>query len=96
MASKKAKAGLKVRLPTRTGNLAGHVTKNDDFLPHMDLRGPEEDIKLDPEIDDDCTMSVHYQLPTKTHVHKSMLFPGVVLPQPVLDKADINILKFIF
>lgn len=82
-----------VKLSMRKARVAGQASKNDTFLPHMDLRGPEEDITLDPAVDDDCTMSVYYDMPPKTHVHKSMLFPGVVLPPPALDKADVAILK---
>ncbi|KAK5940312.1 5'-3' exoribonuclease 2 [Knufia obscura] len=92
---KKAKGDgpKEVKLSMRKARVAGQASKNDIFLPHMDLRGPEEDIKLDPEVDDDCSMAVHYDMPPKTHVHKSMLFPGVVLPPPVLDKSDVAILK---
>ncbi|KAK5071277.1 5'-3' exoribonuclease 2 [Lithohypha guttulata] len=93
--SKKAKnsGSRETKLSMRKARLAGQATKNEDFLPHMDLRGPTDDITLDPVIDDDCTLSVHYDLPPKTHVHKSMLFPGVVLPPPALDKSDLAILK---
>lgn len=93
--SKKSKgAGPKeVKLSMRKARLAGTVSKNDAFLPHMDLNGPEEDITLDPVVDDDCSLSVLYDLPVKTHVHKSMLFPGVILPPAVLDKADVALLK---
>ena len=82
-----------VKLNMRKARVAGQASKNDNFLPHMDLQGPEEDITLDPPVDDDCSMIVHYDMPPKTHVHKSMLFPGVVLPPPVLDKSDVAILK---
>lgn len=93
--SKKAKAsGVKeVKLSMRRARLAGQASKNDAFLPHMDLRGPEEDITLDPIVDDDCSLSVFYEMPPKMHMHKSMLFPGVVLPPAVLDKSDVAILK---
>ena len=93
--SKKAKSGgaKEVKLSMCKARLAGQAIKNEAFLPHMDLRGPEEDISLDPAVDDDCTLSVHYDLPPKTHVHKSMLFPGVILPPAVLDKSDVAILK---
>ena len=92
--SKKSKSGPKdVKLNMRKARLAGTASKNDNFLPHMALKGPEEDITLDPVVEDDCTLSVHYELPPKTHVHKSMLFPGVVLPPAVLDNADVAILK---
>lgn len=92
--SKKSKDGKNVmKLSTRKGRLAGMVAKNDDFLPHMDLTGPEEDIKLEPVVDDDRSLMVHFTMPPPTHVHKSMLFPGVVLPPPVLDKSDLAILR---
>ncbi|RMZ77283.1 hypothetical protein DV737_g4425, partial [Chaetothyriales sp. CBS 132003] len=92
--SKKAKAATKsIRLPTHKGRLAGSVTKNEDFLPHMHLVGPEDDIKLEPDVEDDRSMSVFFAAPPPTHVHKSMLFPGVKLPEPVLDQTDLQILK---
>jgi 5'-3' exoribonuclease 2 len=90
--SKKAiKEGVK--LSARKGDLAGKAEKNDNFLPHMDLLGPENDIRLEPPIDDDRSMSVHYSMPAATHVHKSMLLRGVELPQKVLDNSDLAILK---
>jgi 5'-3' exoribonuclease 2 len=55
--SKKSKGSPPViKLATRIGNLAGKVEENEDFFPHMDLVPPEEDIKLEPEIDDDRSM----------------------------------------
>lgn len=92
--SKKSKEGKNtVKLAMRKGLLSGTVTKNEDFLPHMDLVGPEDDIKLSPAVDDDRSLNVHFTMPPPTHVHKSMLFPGVVLPPPVLDNSDLAILK---
>ena len=92
--SKKAKdANKALRLPTKKGRLAGSATKNEDFLPHMHLVGPEDDIKLDPDIEDDRSMSVYFTMPPSTHVHKSMLFPGVTMPEPMLGPSDLQILK---
>lgn len=55
--SKKSKDSQPViKLPTKLGHLAGKVEKNEDFLPHMDLVRPEEDIILEPEVDDDKSM----------------------------------------
>ena len=82
-----------IKLPTRIGHLAGKIEKNDDFLPHMDLPGPTEDIALTPAVDDDRSISVHYTMPAATHVHKSMLLRGVIEPARQLDNADIAILK---
>jgi len=82
-----------VKLNVNKGRLAGTATKNEDFLPHMDLVGPADDIKLEPAVDDDRSLTVHFTMPPPTHVHKSMLFPGVVLPKAVLDKSDLAILR---
>jgi 5'-3' exoribonuclease 2 len=91
--SKKSKDAPKtLKLSMQKFMLAGEVTKNEDFLPNMDLIGPQPDIKLDPEIDDDRSMSVFFTMPPPTHVHKSMLFPGVVLPAPVLDSSDLHLI----
>lgn len=55
--SKKSKGGKNtVKLPMRKAGLAGTVTKNEDFLPHMDLVGPEDDIQLEPAVDDDRSL----------------------------------------
>jgi 5'-3' exoribonuclease 2 len=92
--SKKAKDVKKpLKLPMSKGRIAGTATKNRDFLPHMDLRGPEEDIKLEPPVDDDRSMNVDFAMPPSTHLHKSMLFPGVQMPPKALDNADLAILK---
>ena len=92
--SKKSKQdGEAQKLPVRKFQLAGVVEKNMDFLPHMSLRGPEEDIKLDPEVDDDRSLSVLFTMPPATHVHKSMLLRGYKPRDPVLDNSDLAILK---
>jgi 5'-3' exoribonuclease 2 len=83
----------KTILPMRTGGLAGTAEKNPTYLPHMSLLGPEEDIKLEPEVDDDRSMGVLYTMPKSKHVHKSMLLRGVKEPMKQLDHTDIAILK---
>lgn len=89
----KKKTDGPVKLNVRKGRLAGTATKNEDFLPHMDLVGPEDAIKLEPAVDDDRSLNVHFTMPPPTHVHKSMLFPGVVLPPAALDNSDLAILR---
>ena len=93
--SKKAAKDNKksLQLDTEIGRLSGIAKKNIAFIPHMDLRGPADEIKLDPPVDDDRSMSVLFTMPPATHVHKSMLFPNVRLPNGVLDNADLAILK---
>ena len=90
---KKADGGKVVALPVRTSGLAGVAEKNTSYLPHMSLLGPGDDIKLEPEIDDDRSMSVLYTMPKSKHVHKSMLLRGVKEPAKQLDHTDIAILK---
>lgn len=85
--------GNKIKLPMRTGGLAGTAEKNPNYLPHMSVVGPEDDIKLEPEVDDDRSMGVLYTMPTSKHVHKSMLLRGVKEPAKMLDHTDIAILK---
>jgi 5'-3' exoribonuclease 2 len=90
---KKDDAGKIVKLPMRTGGLAGTAEKTPNFLPHMSLLGPEDEIKLEPEVDDDRSMGVLYTMPTSKHVHKSMLLRGVKEREKQLDHSDIAILK---
>ena len=90
---KKSDGDKVVKLPVRTGGLAGTAEKNSTYLPHMSLLGPEADIQLEPEVDDDRSMSVLYTMPTSKHVHKSMLLRGVKEPPKQLDHSDIAILK---
>ena len=55
--SKKSKDNpLTMKPPMRLGGLAGKVERNDDFLPHMDLASPADDINLLPAVDDDKSM----------------------------------------
>lgn len=37
--------------------------------------------------------SVHYEFPSTSHIHKSMLLRGVKLPPPALDRTDIEVIK---
>lgn len=90
---KKIDSPKTVKLPMRTGGLAGMAEKTPSFLPHMSLLGPEDEIKLEPEVDDDRSMGVLYTMPTSKHVHKSMLLRGVNEPTKKLDHSDIAILK---
>ena len=83
----------KVKLPVGAGGLAGKAEKNKNYLPHMSLQGPEEDIRLEPEVDDDRSMGVLFTMPISNHVHKSMLLRGTKEPAKVLDHSDIAILR---
>ncbi|KAJ9667595.1 5'-3' exoribonuclease 2 [Coniosporium apollinis] len=69
--------------------LSGKVEKNEDYLPGSTLSYPGADGTM-PDIEDDQSISVHYEMPKSTHIHKSMLLPGVKFPPPALDRSDIE------
>ncbi|KAK4670955.1 5'-3' exoribonuclease 2 [Podospora pseudoanserina] len=72
--------------------LSGKIEKIEGYVPHGELRYPLERHTF-PDVDFDRTLSVHYELPSSSHIHKSILLRGVKLPPPVLDRSDIEILK---
>ncbi|KAM7200560.1 XRN 5'-3' exonuclease N-terminus domain containing protein [Naviculisporaceae sp. PSN 640] len=72
--------------------LAGEVEKIDNYLPHGSLVYPL-DRNAFPDVEYDRSLSVHYDMPSSSHTHKSMLLRGVKLPKPALDRSDIEILK---
>lgn len=70
--------------------LTGKVEKNEDYIPSSSLAFPLPGETPFDEIDDDQSLTVHYSMPSSTHVHKSMLLPGLNMPPPVLDYSDIE------
>ncbi|KAI9839684.1 MAG: 5'-3' exoribonuclease 2 [Sclerophora amabilis] len=78
--------------PRISEGLAGKIEKNDTFLPRSALVFPLETDVM-PNVDDDRSISVHYDMPQSTSVHKSMLLRGVKFPTPALDHADIEATK---
>jgi len=75
--------------PRVSEGLAGKVEKNEAYLPHGSLTFPLESGGM-PSLDDDRSISVHYEMPRLNHVHKSMLLRGVVFPPPALSQSDIE------
>jgi 5'-3' exoribonuclease 2 len=41
----------------------------------------------------DMFRSVHYDMPTSSHIHKSMLLRGVKMPAPALSHSDIEVIR---
>ncbi|KAI0484611.1 exoribonuclease Dhp1 [Xylariaceae sp. FL0804] len=78
--------------PRVSGGLSGKIEKMDEYLPHSTLEYPLERKDM-PEVDDDRSVTVHYELPSSSHTHKSMLLRGVRLPTPALNGSDIEELK---
>ncbi|MCJ1466977.1 5'-3' exoribonuclease 2 [Pseudocyphellaria aurata] len=72
--------------------LAGRVEKNADYLPQSALHFPLGAGGM-PDLDEDHSLSVHYEMPRATHVHKSMLLRGVQFTPPALNGADIETIK---
>ncbi|PNS15301.1 hypothetical protein CAC42_5472 [Sphaceloma murrayae] len=76
----------------RSGGLVGKVAKNEDYIPSSSLVFPLEGAGM-PDLDDDNSISVNYTMPPASHVHKSMLLPGVKLPTPALDNTDADAIR---
>ncbi|KAK2768217.1 5'-3' exoribonuclease 2 [Arachnomyces sp. PD_36] len=75
-----------------SGGLAGRVERNEKYIPHSSLVSPLTEEGMD-DLDEDRSMSVHYEIPKSSAIHKSMLLRGVKFPPPTLDKTDIEITK---
>ncbi|KAI1816646.1 exoribonuclease Dhp1 [Poronia punctata] len=76
----------------KSQGLSGKVEKIPDYLPHATLEYPLERKGM-PDVDDDRSLTVHYDMPSSSHTHKSMLLRGVKLPPPALNGSDIEELK---
>ena len=86
--SKKAKGDEMALIPRISKGLSGTVAKPEDYIPHQSVQFPF-DSGFMPDIDDDRSLMVWYEMPqTASHIHKSMLLRGAVLPKPVLTQAD--------
>lgn len=88
--SKKAGAPNLTLNPRMSDGLSGKIEKNEDYLPSSSLTFPLPGATPFQEIDDDQSLTVHYNMPTSNHIHKSMLLPGLIPPMPVLDYGDIE------
>lgn len=69
--------------------LAGTVEKNPDYMPASSLVFPLPEGGM-PDVDEDKSISVFYEMPKSIHVHKSMILKGVQFPTPMLDQLDIQ------
>ncbi|KAA8914561.1 exoribonuclease 2 [Sphaerosporella brunnea] len=82
--SKKYKINMRV-----SEGLAGSVEKDDSFIPRSRLVFPLQEGNM-PDLDEDRTMSLHYEIPKSKNIHKSMLLRGLRLDPPTLTQADID------
>ncbi|KAL8726274.1 MAG: hypothetical protein Q9166_006820 [cf. Caloplaca sp. 2 TL-2023] len=89
----KRQGSPKYKLNTKiSGGLAGKVEKNEQYLPQSALLCPLKDGGM-PDLPDDHSISVHYEMPKSSHVHKSMLLRGVQPAPPTLNREDIESTK---
>ncbi|KAL8777455.1 MAG: hypothetical protein Q9194_002546 [Teloschistes cf. exilis] len=75
--------------PKISEGLAGKVEKNEQYLPQSALVFPLEGGGM-PDLEDDHSISVHYEMPKSIHVHKSMLLRGAQPAPPTLNREDIE------
>lgn len=78
--------------PKATEGLSGTVEKQDGYVPHGELRYPLERKAL-PDLEYDRSITVNYNMPESDKTHKSMLLRGARLPEPVLTRSDIEVLR---
>ncbi|KAL8719081.1 MAG: hypothetical protein Q9225_003859 [Loekoesia sp. 1 TL-2023] len=78
--------------PKISGGLAGKVEKNEQYLPQSALVFPLEGGGM-PDLEDDHSIRVHYEMPISSHIHKSMLLRGVQPAPPALTREDIEAAK---
>ncbi|KAG8629244.1 hypothetical protein KVT40_003109 [Elsinoe batatas] len=90
--SKKAGAPKLALNYRKSDGLVGKVTKNEDYIPSSSLTFPLEGAGM-PDLEEDNSITVHYSMPPSTHLHKSMLLPGVKLPTPMLDATDADAIR---
>ncbi|PQE27507.1 5 -3 exoribonuclease 2 protein [Rutstroemia sp. NJR-2017a BBW] len=90
--SKKQESSQLKLNPRVSEGLTGLIEKNEAYLPHSSLAFPLESGAM-PSLDEDHSISVHYEMPQSKHIHKSMLLRGVELGKPVLNQSDIEMTK---
>ncbi|KAH7040085.1 XRN 5'-3' exonuclease N-terminus-domain-containing protein [Microdochium trichocladiopsis] len=78
--------------PRASQGLSGKASKLAEYLPHGTLVYPLESNSM-PDVEDDRSVTVVYDIPDTGHSHKSMLLRGVELPTPALNRSDIEELK---
>ncbi|MCJ1381667.1 5'-3' exoribonuclease 2 [Xylographa soralifera] len=78
--------------PRISEGLAGEVEKDPEYLPQSPLVFPLEAGGM-PTLEEDHSISAHYEMPRSQYIHKSMLLRGVKLAPPTLDRADIEATK---
>ncbi|KAI8955751.1 exoribonuclease Dhp1 [Xylaria longipes] len=89
----KKQGAPKYKLDARKSQgLSGKIEKMPDYLPHSTLEYPLERKEM-PDVDNDRSLTTHYDMPSSSHTHKSMLLRGVRLPVPALNSSDIEELK---
>ncbi|KIW07569.1 uncharacterized protein PV09_01525 [Verruconis gallopava] len=86
----KKQGAAKINLKPRTSlGLLGKVEKDENYIPDSGLYFPLSSASM-PNLEVDNSMSVIYEMPKSTHIHKSMLLRGVILPPAELTREDLQ------
>ncbi|KAH7036342.1 exoribonculease Dhp1 [Macrophomina phaseolina] len=78
--------------PQISEGLAGEVEKNEDYLPQSALEFPLE-TKGMPDLEENQSISVHYEMPKSNNIHKSQLLRGVKFPPPALTEDEVHAVR---
>ncbi|CCG80728.1 5'-_3' exoribonculease Dhp1 [Taphrina deformans PYCC 5710] len=85
----------KVHLDMNTsGGLAGNIQKDPAYTPNSSIPFPLQTENSFPDIDMDTSVAVKYTLAKSKFVHKSMLLKGVRPPPRVLDRRDLDSVRY--
>jgi 5'-3' exoribonuclease 2 len=88
------KAGAdKFKINSRVSEgLAGKASKDESYVPNSELVYPLDSDNQDQftGLDTDESVKVSYHMPVLNSVHKSMLLPGVMFKDPVLNYNDVE------
>lgn len=87
----KEKASLDMKT---SGGLAGYIQKDASYTPNSSVPFPLQSKENFPDIEMDTSVAVKYTIPKSKFVHKSMLLRGVRLPTRVLDRRDLDSVRY--
>ena len=91
--SKKAKDKSRLDMQA-SGGLGGTIEKDPAYTPNGSIPFPLQSRDTFPDIETDTTVAVKYRLSKKKHIHKSMLLKGHIPPRRILDRRDLDNVRY--
>lgn len=79
---------------TTSGGLAGYIQKDPSYTPNSSIPFPLQSKDSFPDIEMDTSVAVKYVLSKSKFVHKSMLLKGLRPPPRVLDRRDLDNVRY--